>query len=368
MLFTVNVVANVARLDRPLAAALSAAMVVLLIVSRHEFVAPPDPPTLFQFIRFLPLYVGGRVPVRPRVHLRPARPHLAVPDLRPRASTPSSAVWSACPGPTTSTASSSNAPSAGRCSRPASSGWPSVSRCCSGPIVAKAEQGLDAWDHANRLVHTYGHDTLAYFALRDDKSFFFSSDGEAMIAYTYVGRYALASGDPIGRPESIELVVDEFLAMCRERRLGGGLPGRARIDARPVRRAGAAHLLPRRRGDRALQGLHPQGQEVEEHPPVVAAGRAHLPLRDDDRDRRLTRAHPQAQRPQRQVAGQGPRAGLHHDPQPRRRGAEPGVPAVRRARRARPARRLPAHRARCTAEAPASPSTSCAATRTRPTA
>ena len=27
-----------------------------------------------------------------------------------------------------------------------------------------------------------------------------------MIAYTYIGRYALASGDPIGRPESLELV------------------------------------------------------------------------------------------------------------------------------------------------------------------
>ena len=35
-------------------------------------------------------------------------------------------------------------------------------------------------------MHAYGWDTLAYFALRDDKSFFFSSDGEAMIAYTYM--------------------------------------------------------------------------------------------------------------------------------------------------------------------------------------
>ena len=41
---------------------------------------------------------------------------------------------------------------------------------------------------------TYGWDTLAYFALRDDKSFFFSSDGEAMIAYTYLGGHGLAAG------------------------------------------------------------------------------------------------------------------------------------------------------------------------------
>ena len=50
----------------------------------------------------------------------------------------------------------------------------------------------------------YGSDTLAYFALRDDKSFFFSSDGQVLIAYTYLGGFALVSGDPIGRPSSID--------------------------------------------------------------------------------------------------------------------------------------------------------------------
>jgi lysylphosphatidylglycerol synthetase-like protein (DUF2156 family) len=38
-----------------------------------------------------------------------------------------------------------------------------------------------------------------------------------MIAYTYLGGYALASGDPIGAPHSIPAVVTEFLAFCRER-------------------------------------------------------------------------------------------------------------------------------------------------------
>ena len=45
-------------------------------------------------------------------------------------------------------------------------------------------------------MHTYGWDTLAYFALRDDKSFFFSRDGEALLAYTYIGGYALVVGRP----------------------------------------------------------------------------------------------------------------------------------------------------------------------------
>ena len=34
-------------------------MVVLLLLSRREFQAPPDPPTLFQFLRFVPLYLDG---------------------------------------------------------------------------------------------------------------------------------------------------------------------------------------------------------------------------------------------------------------------------------------------------------------------
>jgi lysylphosphatidylglycerol synthetase-like protein (DUF2156 family) len=88
------------------------------------------------------------------------------------------------------------------------------------PFVASPVAGPNDWMHASRLVRTYGTDTLDYFALRDDKLFFFSSDGEAMIAYTYLGRYALASGDPIGRAESIDLALDEFLEMCAGRAWG----------------------------------------------------------------------------------------------------------------------------------------------------
>jgi lysyl-tRNA synthetase, class II len=78
---------------------------------------------------------------------------------------------------------------------------------------------LDAGDreHAHRLVRLYGGDTLDYFALRSDKSYFFASDGQAMIAYTYVSGYALVAADPIGAPGSIERVLHEFVAYCRER-------------------------------------------------------------------------------------------------------------------------------------------------------
>jgi lysyl-tRNA synthetase, class II len=75
----------------------------------------------------------------------------------------------------------------------------------------------DEREHARRLVRLYGSDTLDYFALRSDKSYFFASDGEAMVAYTYESGYALVAADPIGRPGSIEEVLDEFLAFCRDR-------------------------------------------------------------------------------------------------------------------------------------------------------
>ena len=85
------------------------------------------------------------------------------------------------------------------------------------PLAQRQTVSEEDHQHAEDLVHAYGSDTLAYFALRDDKSLFFSSDGEAMIAYTYLRGHALASGDPIGAEESIPLVVDEFTAFCRAR-------------------------------------------------------------------------------------------------------------------------------------------------------
>jgi lysyl-tRNA synthetase, class II len=70
---------------------------------------------------------------------------------------------------------------------------------------------------ARELVRAYGSDTLDYFALRSDKSYFFSAAGDAMVAYTYASGYALVAADPIGAPGSHEGVIAEFLGFCRER-------------------------------------------------------------------------------------------------------------------------------------------------------
>jgi lysylphosphatidylglycerol synthetase-like protein (DUF2156 family)/UDP-2,3-diacylglucosamine pyrophosphatase LpxH len=52
---------------------------------------------------------------------------------------------------------------------------------------------------ARSAVARYGNDSLAYFALRDDKQYFFF--GETVVAYAVIGGVALVSPDPIG-PEA----------------------------------------------------------------------------------------------------------------------------------------------------------------------
>ena len=57
-------------------------------------------------------------------------------------------------------------------------------------------------------------DTLGPFALRADKSYVFSADGRAAVAYRYVHGVGLASGDPVGEPASFAAAVGAFLEHC----------------------------------------------------------------------------------------------------------------------------------------------------------
>jgi lysyl-tRNA synthetase class 2 len=70
---------------------------------------------------------------------------------------------------------------------------------------------------ARALVDTWGVDTLAPFALRADKSYFFSDDERAFLAYRVVGGVAIVSGDPVGRPEAFDGLVARFIALAHRR-------------------------------------------------------------------------------------------------------------------------------------------------------
>ena len=57
----------------------------------------------------------------------------------------------------------------------------------------------EAFERARAIIDQHGGDTLDYFALRDDKSWFFT--GESLVAYSVINGVMLVSPDPIGPPE-----------------------------------------------------------------------------------------------------------------------------------------------------------------------
>jgi lysyl-tRNA synthetase class 2 len=67
------------------------------------------------------------------------------------------------------------------------------------------------------LIAAFGEDTLSPFALRADKSYFFSHDESAFLAYRVVGGVAIVAGDPIGRKEARIGLVRSFIDFAHER-------------------------------------------------------------------------------------------------------------------------------------------------------
>jgi lysyl-tRNA synthetase class 2 len=70
---------------------------------------------------------------------------------------------------------------------------------------------------ARELVDAYGRDSLSFFALRRDKSFFFSPSRRAFLAYRVVAGTALVSGDPVGDNAEFDALLDEFRRVARSR-------------------------------------------------------------------------------------------------------------------------------------------------------
>ncbi len=247
-LFALLAIAHLVKGPHPGAAVYSAAMVVLLLATRPYFRAKPDPPSLWSLVRFIPSYLAfvfvfgfGAL----LIERNDTDPDFTLGGM-------TATVLKGLVG-------IDGDYTYGR--RFFAEFFPAAMLTLGivglvvilvllfRPLVARQEHTETDWDRARQLVHTYGWDTLAYFSLRDDKSFFFSSDGRAMIAYTYLGGYGLASGDPIGAPESIPLVLDEFLAFCRERAWKPAFLAVRESDLPLYQRRGLHHLY---LGDEAI--------------------------------------------------------------------------------------------------------------------
>ncbi|MFI0367382.1 bifunctional lysylphosphatidylglycerol synthetase/lysine--tRNA ligase LysX [Actinomadura sp. 1N219] len=97
---------------------------------------------------------------------------------------------------------------------------------------------------ARRLLAEYGdQDSLGYFALRRDKDVMVAPNGKAAIAYRVEGSVSLASGDPLGDPESWDQAIEAWLDECRAH---AWIPGAVSVGER------GAHVY-RRHGFDALE-------------------------------------------------------------------------------------------------------------------
>jgi lysylphosphatidylglycerol synthetase-like protein (DUF2156 family) len=80
------------------------------------------------------------------------------------------------------------------------------------PRPATADDRRHVW----ALVDRTAGDTLAPFALRTDKSYVFTPDRSAAVAYRVRLGTAIASGDPVGNPEQRATAIDAFLKLADE--------------------------------------------------------------------------------------------------------------------------------------------------------
>ncbi|HEY7397259.1 MAG TPA: phosphatidylglycerol lysyltransferase domain-containing protein [Gaiellaceae bacterium] len=92
-----------------------------------------------------------------------------------------------------------------------------VSAALIAPWRHRVQQVVRERELARELVHTFGTDTLAPFALRRDKAYFFGEGERSLLAYRVVHGVAIVSGDPIGPEDELSGLVGSFVVHARER-------------------------------------------------------------------------------------------------------------------------------------------------------
>ncbi|HEX6699721.1 MAG TPA: phosphatidylglycerol lysyltransferase domain-containing protein [Gaiellaceae bacterium] len=83
------------------------------------------------------------------------------------------------------------------------------------PLAERVRQSPPERSRAERLVREHGTDSLAFFALRRDKSYFFSGTGRSFLAYRVVNGCALVTGDPIGDASEFPELLLSFRRVAR---------------------------------------------------------------------------------------------------------------------------------------------------------
>ena len=119
-----------------------------------------------------------------------------------------------------------------------------------GPLPEQVSQSLEERRRARELVESFGSDSLAFFTLRHDKSFSFSSSGNAFLAYRLVGSSALISGDPVGKESEFPELISDFIERAGDNGWRVAVVGAGRERLGLYREKGLARVI--KIGDEAV--------------------------------------------------------------------------------------------------------------------
>lgn len=84
------------------------------------------------------------------------------------------------------------------------------------PVAAVLLPDVEERRQVMHLVSLYGTNSISYFALSEEKSYFFSYSGRTVISYVLEASTAVVAGDPIGPEEEIETAIRQFVDFCSE--------------------------------------------------------------------------------------------------------------------------------------------------------
>ena len=85
------------------------------------------------------------------------------------------------------------------------------------PVVYRFQASRSESEAARAIAERYGRTGQDFFKHWPDKSYFFSSNRNAFLAYRVAGNYALVLGDPVGPETELRATVDQFTDFCRKR-------------------------------------------------------------------------------------------------------------------------------------------------------
>jgi len=162
------------------------------------------------------------------------------------------------------------------------------------PISERVRQSAEERRVVRKLVRSHGDDSLAFFSLRRDKSYFFSPTRRSFVAYKVVGGCALVSGDPVGDKAELPQLLAEFQRVCHTRgwRLAllsvssDSLPAARSLGLRAIKIGDEAVVRPDgfslegraiRKVRQSVNRLEREGYRFR----VVAAGDVDTPLRKE---------------------------------------------------------------------------------------